>query len=95
MTIPPRHTDNSLELANLPSGSLDRYPIITRRDPRFPHVHVLGATGTNKSSMGLASLIEQLDSFGVASLVFVDSKGDLPELYHVAQAAVQAFRPKH
>ncbi len=92
MTIPPLHTDNPLERANLPSGSLDRSPIMTRRDPSFQHLNVLEATGTNKYSMGLASQIEQLISVGDASVIFVDLKGDLPELYYAAEAAVQAFR---
>lgn len=91
-----RQSRNPIERDSVLLGYVadDRSPVMTHRDLSFQHLHVLGATGTNKSSMGLAPLIEQLVSFGDASVIVIDLKGDSPELYYAAQAAVQAFRPE-
>lgn len=91
-----RNSKNPKESESLLVGyvAADASPIIVDRGLCFQHIHVLGATGTNKSSMGLAPLIEQLISFGDASVIIIDLKGDSPEMYYAAEAAVQAFRPQ-
>lgn len=70
----------------------DGSPVVVDRELCFQHSHVLGATGTNKSSMGLAPHIEQILSFPDTSLVIIDLKADTPELYHAADAGMRAYR---
>ncbi len=70
----------------------DGSPVVIDRELLFQHSHVLGATGTNKSSMGLAPHIEQILSFPDRSLVVIDLKADTPELYHAADAAMHRYR---
>ncbi len=73
----------------------DWSPTLVDRSLCFQHFHILGATGANKSSMGLAPLIEQLISFGDASVIIIDLKADSPELYWAAEAAVKDYRAEH
>ena len=89
-----RKSDNPLEKNSLLLGyvAADHSPVLVDRSLLFQHAHVLGATGTNKSSMGLAPLIEQLISFGDASVIVIDLKSDSPELFYAAQAAVKSLR---
>jgi len=91
-----RQSKNLAERNGLLMGyvAADGSPIIVDRELSLQHFHVLGATGANKSSMGLAPLIEQLISFRDASVIVIDLKGDSPEMYYAAEAAVQAFRPE-
>jgi hypothetical protein len=91
-----RNSKNPAESESLLMGyvAADASPIMVDRRLCLQHIHVLGATGTNKSSMGLAPMIEQLISFGDASVIIIDLKGDSPEMYYAADAAVQAFRPQ-
>ncbi len=70
----------------------DSSPVVVDRELLFQHSHVLGATGTNKSSMGLAPHIEQILSFPDTSVVIIDLKSDTPELYHAANSAMQKYR---
>ncbi len=70
----------------------DSSPVVVDRELLFQHSHVLGATGTNKSSMGLAPYIEQILSFPDTSVVVIDLKADTPELYHAANSAMQRYR---
>ena len=91
-----RQSENLDEQNGLLMGyvAADSSPIMVDRELCLQHFHVLGATGANKSSMGLAPLIEQLISFRDASVIVIDLKGDSPEMYYAAEAAVQAFRPE-
>jgi TraM recognition site of TraD and TraG/Helicase HerA, central domain len=90
-----RQSSNPIEANSLLLGfvAADQSPVLIDRNLCFQHIHVLGATGTNKSSMGLAPLIEQLISFGDSSVIVIDLKADSPELYYAAHSAVNSFRP--
>ncbi len=57
-------------------NAYDGTPIIIPRDALREHMHILGETGSGKTSMGLAPLVEQLNSFGDCSVVVFDLKGD-------------------
>ncbi len=91
-----RQSVNQQESNGLLMGyvAADNSPVIVDRGLCFQHMHVLGATGTNKTSLGLAPMIEQLISFGDSSVIIIDLKGDTPEMYYAADAAVKAFRPQ-
>ncbi len=54
----------------------DGSPVIINRALFWEHVHILGNSGSGKSSMRLTPLVEQTIGFGDTSLVFIDLKGD-------------------
>ena len=89
-----RQSPNPIEQNALFLGyvAADHSPVMMDRSLCFQHIHVLGATGNNKSSMALAPLIEQLISFGDASVIVIDLKADSPELFHAAEKAVSNHR---
>ncbi|MBN8600632.1 MAG: TraM recognition domain-containing protein [Planctomycetes bacterium] len=89
-----RSSSNRLERNAIHLGNVaaDNSPVLIDRSLCMEHMHILGATGNNKTSVGLAPLIEQLASFDDTSIVIVDLKGDTPELYHAARIAVEEFR---
>lgn len=89
-----RTSDNPIERNSLFMGYVasDHSPVVADRSLLFQHAHVLGGTGTNKSSMGLAPLIEQLISFGDSTVIIIDLKADSPELLYAAEAAIQSVR---
>ncbi len=89
-----RESPNPVERNGIFLGyvAADGSPVVVDRELLFQHSHVLGATGTNKSSMGLAPYIEQIISFPDTSVVIIDLKADTPELYHAANSAMQRYR---
>ncbi len=91
-----RQSPNKIERNALFFGyvAADNSPTLVDRSLCSQHMHILGATGKNKTSMGLAPLVEQLISFGDASVIIIDLKGDSPELYYAAEAAVNDYRAR-
>lgn len=70
-------------------NAYDGTPVIMPREALREHMHVLGETGSGKTSMGLAPLVEQLSTFGDCSVVVFDLKGDdqtLPAILRTAAA---------
>lgn len=67
-------------------------PVIMHRRLAAEHVHLMGSTGSNKTSVGVTQLLEQLigpDS----SLLILDLKGDMA-LFEAARLAAQNARDR-
>jgi len=84
----PLHRD-SLYIGTV---AADGSPVQVDRSLVMEHVHLLGATGAGKTSMGLVPLIEQLLRPGNASVIVIDLKGDSLELLAAAHAANVGLR---
>lgn len=54
----------------------DDSPVIVPRDVFREHAHLLGDSGSGKTSLGIASLLTQFIRFGDCSVVVIDLKGD-------------------
>ena len=70
----------------------DGSPVQVDRSLLLQHAHILGTTGSGKSSLGLAPLIEQLVRKGDSSVIVLDLKADSLELYASLQAASQVAK---
>ncbi len=70
----------------------DNAPIIINRDLFLEHAHILGNSGTGKSSMRLAPLVEQSIGFGDTSLIFIDLKADKLENLAACVAAKEELK---
>lgn len=71
----------------------DGSPLLVPRGVFSEHAHFLGDSGSGKTSLGLAPLIEQLATGKSCSLVVIDLKADSLELYAtLAAAAVERQR---
>ena len=60
-------------------------PVLVPRKVFAHHAHILGATGTGKTSLGFVNLVTQLIRFGDSSVVILDLKGDDQGLFEVAR----------
>jgi len=88
------HSRNSQEKNTLFLGCFvgDEFPILLDRKLLNEHMHILGATGTGKTALGLAPLIIQLIRRNDGPVIIVDAKGD-PFLMNLArQEAKRAGR---
>jgi hypothetical protein len=63
----------------------DGTPVIVPRAVYQEHAHLLGDSGSGKTSLGMASLIAQLIRFHDSSLVILDLKGDDLALFEGAR----------
>lgn len=70
----------------------DGSPVIISRELFWEHAHILGNSGSGKSSMRLAPLVEQTIGFGDTSLVFIDLKAD--KLENLAACIAAQFELK-
>jgi hypothetical protein len=57
-------------------NAADSTPVIVPREVFQEHAHLLGDSGSGKTSLGMASLIAQLIRFGDSSVVVIDLKAD-------------------
>lgn len=72
----------------------DDTPVIIPRSILREHAHILGDSGSGKTSLGLASIMTQLIRFGDCSIVVLDMKGDDQALFEGARIeAEQAQLP--
>lgn len=88
------HSRNTQERNTLFLGCFvgDEFPILLDRKLLNEHMHILGATGTGKTALGLAPLIIQLIRRNDGPVIIVDAKGD-PFLMNLArQEAKRAGR---
>jgi hypothetical protein len=91
-------SSNPIERESLFLGmnAADRSPVIVPREVFQEHAHLLGDSGSGKTSLGLAPLISQLIRFGDCSVVVVDLKADdlalLEGVRREARAADLRFR---
>jgi hypothetical protein len=60
------------------------YPILLHSDLLFEHLHMLGGTGTGKTSLGLMTHLIQLIRRGDGAVIIIDGKGD-DALFHTAR----------
>lgn len=60
----------------LGTNAVDDTPILVPREVFHEHAHILGDTGSGKTSLGLLPLISQLIRFGDSSVIIVDLKAD-------------------
>jgi hypothetical protein len=70
----------------------DGSPVLIPRSVYHEHAHILGDSGSGKTSLGLLPLLEQLVAGGDCSVVVLDMKGDSNELLTTLQAAVERVR---
>ena len=52
------------------------FPVLLHQDILYRHGHILGDTGSRKTSIGIAPLVTQLIDRGTNSVVIIDLKGD-------------------
>jgi len=63
----------------------DDTPVIVPRDVFREHAHILGDSGSGKTSLGIASLLTQFVRFRDCSVVIIDLKGDDLALFEGAR----------
>lgn len=68
----------------------DDSPVIVPRSVFREHAHLLGDSGSGKTSLGIASLLTQFIRFGDCSVVVIDLKGD--DLALMEGARIEAGR---
>lgn len=78
LTARVRQSEDEIEQNSvfLGTNSRDDTPVLVPRKLFHEHAHVLGDSGSGKTSMGLIPLITQLMRFGDCSIVLVDLKAD-------------------
>jgi hypothetical protein len=67
-------------------------PVIMHRQLAAEHVHLMGSTGSNKTSVGVTQLLEQLIG-PESSILVLDLKGDMA-LFEAARLAAQNARDR-
>ena len=65
------------------------YPVLLHRELLNAHAHILGDTGSRKTSIGIAPMLTQLVGHEDSSIVIIDLKGDMP-LFQCARAEAEA-----
>jgi hypothetical protein len=53
------------------------YPVLLHKKLLERHAHILGSSGSNKTSIGIAPLLSQVMSQGDSSILIIDMKGDM------------------
>jgi hypothetical protein len=66
-------------------NAFDDTPVIVPREVFQEHAHILGDSGSGKTSLGIASLITQFIRFRDSSIVIIDLKGDDLALFEGAR----------
>lgn len=85
---PPTSWDNRIERIRLSSDPLETehfylgaalegdFPVLYHRDLSYGHAHILGDSGSRKTSTGIAPLLTQLIAREDCSVLVIDLKGD-------------------
>jgi hypothetical protein len=101
MVVPPTILDslqdgNDIERDSVFLGYVvdDHSPVLVMRETLNEHVHVLGDSGSGKTSRSLAPLAEQLIAFGDCSVIVIDLKADSLELLATLQNAAAKTRKR-
>jgi len=73
-----RHSDDEIEKESvfLGTNAHDDTPVIVPRRVFREHAHLLGDTGSGKTTLGILPLLTQLMRFGDASIIVLDLKAD-------------------
>ena len=84
-----RHSANPIEQMSLYTGrSLHQgIPVLLHADQLFEHMHILGPTGSGKTSLAVETLARQLITLDDGPLVLIDGKGDRGLLHSVLHMA--------
>ena len=82
------HEHNSLLLGFHP---VVEYPILLDVELLREHMHIIGATGTSKTALGLSNLVSQLIRRGDGAVIVLDCKGD-PALFHTVRIQSERAR---
>lgn len=85
---------NKIEQDSLYLGRVvaDSSPVIVPRKIYQEHAHILGDSGSGKTSRALSPTMEQLISFGDCSVIVIDLKADSLELLATLDAAAERTR---
>lgn len=81
---------NSIMLGYHPTTE---YPILLDTELLREHMHILGATGSGKTALGLSTLVPQLIRRGDGAVIVLDCKGDPAFFNTVRIEASRAGRP--
>ena len=71
-------------------NAVDHAPIVVPRTVLNEHAHILGDTGSGKTSVGVAGIVTQLLARGDCSVVVIDLKGDDHALFEGVRAGAAA-----
>jgi len=97
----PSVWDNRIERIRLSSDPLETehfylgaaiegdFPVLLHQDIAYAHAHILGDTGSRKTSIGIAPLLTQLIDREDCSLLVIDLKGD-KALFEAAREEAEA-----
>lgn len=88
-TSPEPNEQDSLYLGRVVA---DGSPVLVPRAVFREHAHILGDSGSGKTSLGLLPFLEQMVAFGDCSVVVLDMKGDSGELLATLQSAADRAR---
>lgn len=79
-------SDDELETEHFYLGSSIEgdFPVLLHQDILYRHGHILGDTGSRKTSIGIAPLVTQLIDRGTNSVIIIDLKGD-PALFNAVK----------
>ena len=67
------------------------YPVLLHRDLLNAHAHILGDTGSRKTSIGIAPLLAQIIAREDSSVLIIDLKGD-KTLFEAAREEADTYR---
>lgn len=70
-------------------NAADRSPILVPRSVFEEHMHLLGDSGSGKTSLGIAPLMAQLIAGGDCSVILLDMKGDDHSLIETARIGAE------
>lgn len=84
-------SDDELETEHFYLGSSMEgdFPVLLHRDLLYRHAHILGDTGSRKTSIGIAPVLTQLIARESCSVIVFDLKGD-PALFNAARDEARA-----
>ncbi len=78
----------------LGTNAYDGMPVIVPRSVFNEHAHLLGDSGSGKTSLGMTTLINQLIQFGDSSLVVIDLEADDLALFEATREAAEQVDAK-
>ena len=73
------HSSNPVEQRSLYAGRTyhQGIPVLLDTDQLVEHMHILGPTGSGKTSLGIETIVRQLIARNDGPVVILDGKGDI------------------
>ena len=92
-----RHSRNPRERRSICAGRTCHHgiPVLLDTDQLLEHMHIVGPTGSGKTSLGIETLTRQLIGLSEGALVIIDGKGDIGlfnSVRHMAHAYGRPFK---